>query len=358
MIPRLLLVAGGTGGHIMPAIALGRWIAGKHPGTVVSYACGARALEVDIYSSAGIIPQRLRLVGSPLAGGISPGERLDRLISMASSVVEARRILKWSSPDCCILFGGYVSLPFLIMCRIMKIPVAVHEQNACAGMVTRLADKLGTPLLTGWEVCFPLRRERFTRVGVPVRDFRKMERAAALSELGVDMEAVGRFTAVVFSGSLGSAEVREKIVRLSAQSDFKAWAFLLSAASGKVEKIGGHVWALPKLWDPSALFAAADCIITRGGGSTLAEAAVQGLPALLIPWRGASGDHQYHNAAAFAAENGGLIVESEGDQRLFAEKLLLLRELSGSCVQDGAFRQYNKADKICEQFWEAIVSQI
>ena len=344
----------------MPAVAFGRWLADNHSDIGINYVCGARELELEIYENAGITPRRLSLTGSPLSGGISTRERTVRTLNVAQAFAEARKILKEARPSCCVLFGGYVSLPFLMVCKAMRIPIIIHEQNACAGMVTRLAAKIGATVLTGWESCFPLQRSCFTRVGVPVRRFKKIERVQALKLLGIDEDISDKTVAVVFSGSLGSVSIKEKIYAVAGQPVFKKWLFLLPAVSTPVlaEKILDSVWELPKIWEPYALFSAADCIVTRAGGSTLTETAVRGLPALVIPWRGAAGDHQYHNAVAFAAENTGLILESENDLGLFSEKLLTLKELADVHIQNEAPKLYNKVDKICGEFWEAIVSRM
>lgn len=350
---RVLLVAGGTGGHIMPAISFGRWAA-ENRGAEVGYVCGMRPLEREIYSSAGISPRIIALSGSPLAGGISLKARMERSFSSVKALGEARKILREFRPDHCVLFGGYVSLPFLLMCKTMQIPVAVHEQNACAGKITKLAAMEGTPVLTGWETCFPLKRSKFTRVGVPVRKFRKLERGEAIRQLGLPDAGADLFTVVVFSGSLGSVPIKEKILKISENAEFSDFLFLIPSVASEIEKVSERVWVLPKIWDPSPLFAAADCVVTRAGGSILTELAVLGIPALVVPWREAAGDHQYYNAAAFISENTGIIINLENNTVSFAAQILELRNLAGVYKQNKAAEPYNKADKICERLWEAL----
>lgn len=353
---RILLIAGGTGGHIMPALSFGSWAA-KNRCAEVGYVCGTRAMERDIYFNAGAVPMMIHLDGSPLSGGITMKKRAERTLAMVTSLAEARKILRDFRPDCCVLFGGYISLPFLAMCRVMRIPALVHEQNACAGLVTKLAAGLGLPVLTGWDACFPLKRKRFTRVGVPVRTFKQPDRGEALNILGIPEPAPGSSTAVVFSGSLGSVPIKEKILEISSREYFRDWLFLLPSVAEKTEKIGDNVWVLPKIWDPSPLFAAADYIVTRAGGSILTEIATLGLPALVIPWRGAANDHQFYNASAFLSENTGIILDLENDSGLLASRILELRGLTGACMQKKVSRLYNKADIICEKLWEALPSK-
>lgn len=355
-VKRILLIAGGTGGHIMPALSFGRWAA-KNRRAEVAYVCGTRAMEREIYLSAGVTPMTVDMVGSPLSGGITVKERVDRSFTVAKSFAGARKILKDFRPDCCLLFGGYISLPFLMTCRGMNIPVFVHEQNACAGLVTKLASKLGVPVLTGWDACFPLARKQFTRVGVPVREFNNLDRQAAFDLLGIPEPDLGCFTAVIFSGSLGSVSIKERIHEISSGESFKDWLFLIPSVAEKTERVGGNVWVLPKIWDPSPLFAVADCVVTRAGGSILTEIAVFELPALVIPWREAANDHQFHNASAFLSENTGIIFDMGNGSRLLADRILGLKELTCTCMQKKASRLYNTADVICEKLWEALASK-
>lgn len=356
MTDRLLLIAGGTGGHIMPAIAFGRW-ALRFRGAEIGYVSGIRPLETEIYSSAGIEPHVLNLSGSPLSGGVSLKNKMNRVFATVVACAKARKILKEFRPSSCVMFGGYISLPFLIMCKMMKIPAVLHEQNACAGMVSRLAAKLGVSVLTAWESCIPLDRTRFERIGIPVREFKKIERGEAIKMLGVEGDFADRFIAVIFSGSLGSVSIKGQVVEAASSVDFKDWLFLIPAVSDVAERISANVWVLPKMWDPSPLFSAADCIVTRAGGSTLAEVAALEIPALVIPWKDAANNHQYHNAVAFLSENTGIILDLENNAGLLPSKLLELKGLVQCGTQKRTSRPYNKVDKICERLWEAMSSQ-
>lgn len=353
---RILLVAGGTGGHIMPAISFGRW-AIENRAAEVDYVCGVRPLEKEIYTNSDISPHIIGMTGSPLSGGISVKARMERSITSVRALDEARRVIRKFSPSCCVLFGGYISLPFLLVCKMLRIPVVIHEQNACAGQVTKLAAKARIPVLTGWETCFPLSSKQFKRVGVPVRRFSKPDRAGAMKQLGVTEESTNKFIAVIFSGSLGSTSIKKQILSVSGDEKFGDFLFLIPSVSTEVEKVTDRVWLLPKIWDPSPLFAVADCAVTRAGGSMLAELAVLGIPALIIPWRDAAADHQYYNASAFISENTGIILNSENDPTFLATEILELRKLTSGCKQNRDSKLYNNANKICEQLWDAIASQ-
>lgn len=352
---RLLLVAGGTGGHIWPAISLGRWIERNRPGVSVGYVCGMRQLELDIYSSAGIDPQRLPLEGSPFSGG-GILNKLSRIEGLFSSFGKARRLIKQAAPDCCVLFGGYLSFPVLMVCLALKIPVVMHEQNAYAGKVTRIASKLGVEIFTGWSECIPLPLGKYTRIGVPVRVFEKIDRSQAWHKLGLPGDVPAGPMVVAFTGSLGSMSIKEFICDTATTEQFKNWTFILPAVSESVEKIGENIYLLPNIWDASLLFSLADMAVIRAGGSTLTEVGTIGIPSIVIPWRGAADDHQYHNAVAFLAENAGILWDSGSDNKMFAKKLAKLYEISKDRRQIMASKLYNSAGRICEDFWLALSS--
>ena len=112
----ILIVSGGTGGHIFPAMVFGQWLE-RNVGASVTYLSGHRPVEAAIYASAGIMPRVLSMEGSPL-GVRSPSQILKRTLSMFSAFGETSSCLKEAKPDAAFLFGGYVSFAPLLMCRL------------------------------------------------------------------------------------------------------------------------------------------------------------------------------------------------------------------------------------------------
>lgn len=355
--PRLLLVAGGTGGHIFPALAFGTWLSKARPDADVTYMCGARELEREIYRAAGAEPFVLSASGSPLRA--PQGRRIERCRELLASFLEARGHLRKVSPDLCVLFGGYVSAPVLLLARMGKTTVVAHEQNAHAGRITRLASKMGVPVASGWAVCEPLRETAYTHTGIPVRSFRRMERREAWRELGIPAELSALPTVLVMTGSLGSEGIQTVLSSLCRDERMRDWVFLAVGAPGNIpERVTEHFFLLPKRWDASPFFSSADVAITRGGASTLSEMAAVNLPCVVIPWRGAAGDHQMTNARYFARAPGRAVWdEKTGEIGDLAEKLNALRRAFP--VQAGAIdnkKMYNHAENACENLWNLFVS--
>lgn len=348
---RLLLAAGGTGGHIWPALSFGGWIRERHPECEVGYICGSRPLEREIYHAAGAEPVILPMEGSPLSGG-GIRQKGRRLASLFSAYGAAAEFIARFKPDAALLFGGYLSFPLIMACKRAGVRCAMHEQNARAGKVTRLAARLGLEIYSGWKECLPLPPRKHLRTGVPVRDFAPLSQSEAWRKLALAEEMPAGPKVVVFSGSLGSQSIKEKICGLAA-GEFCSWNFILPAVAEKKERVGGNVWLLPKVWDASPLYAAADMLVLRAGGSTLTEAGVLGIPALIIPWKGATDNHQYYNALSFVSENAGLIWTGDEGTEVLASSLLRLRSMG---VKGRGRGLYGQGNVICENLWSALWS--
>lgn len=278
---RILLVAGGTGGHIWPAVSFGRWLEANVPEVRVDYVCGNRELEKNIYSAAECEPFVLPLSGSPLSGNLM--EKLRRTKAVFQAFKEAKGIIKRTSPNFVLLFGGYVSFPVLMAARFAGVPVAVHEQNAYAGKVTRFAASKKVPVFSGWEDCMPLSYTKFRRTGVPVRKFHLPKQPEAWARLGFDEPMPYGTKVVVFTGSLGSSPVKDLICEISQKEPFKNWSFILPAVSETREKPFDNVYLTPKIWSTEILYSLSDMAIVRAGGSSLTEVGTLGIAACVIP---------------------------------------------------------------------------
>lgn len=327
---RVLIVSGGTGGHIFPALVFGRWLE-EQRGACVSYLSGSRPLEADIYGSAGVKPWRLSLDGSPL-GVRSPGKILRRSFAMLSAFSETSRCFKEMRPDVVFLFGGYVSFVPLLLCRLRGLPAVIHEQNSVAGRVTRLASRMGAVIVSGWEECVGLHGPHIP-VGVPVRAPVRLSREEAERRLGLsplkDAQVVG-----VAGGSLGSRSLMEKVLEaadaLAGRERPVEFLFLGDgAAEGR-----GNVRFVGRQWDMDPFYSLCDVLICRAGASTLAEALRWGLPTVTVPWPGAADGHQERNALCFADEGGG-VVWREGSREPLVDALEeLLRDSRGAQPPD------------------------
>jgi UDP-N-acetylglucosamine--N-acetylmuramyl-(pentapeptide) pyrophosphoryl-undecaprenol N-acetylglucosamine transferase len=350
-----MLVAGGTGGHILPAVAFGDWLCREKPKINVSYMSGSRAVELEIYRASNIEPFVLSASGSPM--GVSGTRRLKRFAELPKSFLQANRIMKKLSPDICVMFGGYISMPALFAVKMRGIRSVLHEQNARAGRVTRIAARLRVPIASGWKDCEPLPASLRTEVGVPIRRFKSVGKDEARLFLGVN-EDKGVPLVTVMTGSLGSEKLPEVILRLTRLGEFSSWKFLIIDSSvGISQSAGKNVVRMPRMWDISALYAASDVLITRGGASTLSEIEALGIPSVVVPWRKASDDHQMKNALAVASEKIKIWDEDKDSLTDLSDKLQKLYTSYCHENRDTGNLLYNACEtgeKSCRRLWEFV----
>ena len=309
---RILIVSGGTGGHIFPAIVFGNEL--KRSGHEIFYICGSRKLELEIYNASGISPHIIDLSGSPL-GSSSVLKNFGRVVDLIKGFKNTYKYIRELKPDLIILFGGYISFIPLIIAKLKKIPAVIHEQNAAAGRVTRIAEKLGVQILTGWPECKGIKK--FNYAGIPVREPERISRQEALKLLGLekfiapDQKIIG-----ITGGSLGSVNLRGLLIKTAALCKNYAFIFL---SSGEIRN-QDNMHFLKSRWDMNTFYSACDVLICRSGGSTLAEAMKWNINTITIPWPQSAEHHQELNALEFSKlfSNGNIFSEN-GDPENLAE---------------------------------------
>jgi UDP-N-acetylglucosamine--N-acetylmuramyl-(pentapeptide) pyrophosphoryl-undecaprenol N-acetylglucosamine transferase len=303
--PTYVIAAGGTGGHIFPAIALGREIAAQRPEARVVMVGTAEGLEARLFREAGFELATVRasgFAGKRLAG------RVAALARLPLGILEARRLLRRLLPRAVAGLGGYVSVPVLLAAGSLGIPTLVHESNALPGVANRLLAKRATVLAVTLEEAAARLGRPAAVTGTPVR--REFFAAPPLAA----REA--RRRVLLFGGSQGSAALNRAAV---------AAVPALAAAGVEVVHQTGEKWIedvraaygttppgarlepfLPRLWEEMA---AADLVVSRAGAMTLAELAAAGRPAILVPLATATHGHQLENARAFAAAGAATVLE-------------------------------------------------
>ncbi|MDR3077105.1 MAG: UDP-N-acetylglucosamine--N-acetylmuramyl-(pentapeptide) pyrophosphoryl-undecaprenol N-acetylglucosamine transferase [Synergistaceae bacterium] len=354
----LLLIAGGTGGHIVPAIAFGEWVRREKPYVRVDYVSGSRPVELEIYRASDIEPFVLDASGSPL--GASGLRSIKRWAGLLRGFLQTNHIMKRVKPDLCLMFGGYISFPALIAARLRGIRSVLHEQNALAGRVTRIAAKLGVPIASGWKDCEPLPHSSYKPVGVPIRRLVNIEKEDAWKTIGAGSDPQCGPTVSVMTGSLGSEKIVEILAKISALADFSSWRFLIvDPGVGKPLKVGGNVTKLPQMWDISPFYAVADLLLTRCGASTLAEVNALGKPAVIAPWGSAADDHQMKNARCVSDFEKIRIWDEKNDSlNDLADKLLELYNNYVGKNGDLVNLLYNAGEASetnCRRLWDFVV---
>ena len=307
---RVFLVAGGTGGHIFPAIAFGQWLNREKNISSVYYICGNRSLELEIYRYSEIEPLILPTEGSPFG---TPGiiKKISRTFDIVKSCIYMFSLVRKVKPDVCFLFGGYVSFPALIACSVAGIPVVVHEQNAAAGRVVRFSEMIGKLVVRSWD--------NEVTSNVPVRRFVLHDRQIAFEKLGIGSRWINSGIVGILGGSLTSKSL-VKILFSMAES-FPEVLFLI--LSEKEETRAENILFVGRQWDMNPIFSIVNLIICRGGASTLAELEAYNISSIVIPWEKSSDNHQVANALKFTEITGNYIWREYQD----TEELLRLVSL-------------------------------
>lgn len=331
MTYRILLAAGGTGGHIIPSVAFGLWL--QKRGESVIWLSGSRPLEDEIYKAHGVVPRRLSLEGSPL--GVSGLRSLKRWKHLFSSFFEARAILKKERIDRCVLFGGYLSMPVLLAARCLRVPVLMHEQNTVAGKVTRFAARCGIPVACAWEECKGLGTAKKIVTGMPLREIHLIDKKDAQKRLLGTLLSDDEKLIIILGGSLGSGGMRK--VLQDAQNMIKSTSCKVLCMGIKAEdRPFSEALVHEACWDMTTVFSAADVIVCRAGASTLAELRALGIPVLVVPWLKAVGQHQLSNAQYFSKLTGAPVFLEGSSQEQFRAALQSVAERRMSCEDSSA----------------------
>lgn len=327
---RVVIAGGGTGGHVVPALAIGRELRDKH-GAELLFVGTARGLETKLVPEAGF---RLELVRSGQLKNVSLKTRLKTFAELPLGVVHCMRLLKEFRPQVVVGVGGYASGPAMIAALLKGIPTLAYEPNAVPGMTNKLLGKRVSAAAVNFATTVRFFRNAEV-TGVPVRPeiFELPARPAG---------AAPRL--LVTAGSQGAAvfnEVMPKIVSgLFRQVPgltivHQTGARHLEATRAAFEASGADAtrWRVEAfLTDMPAEYAAADLVLARSG-STVAELCAAGKPSLLVPFPQAADDHQRKNAEVLASAGAAVMLLQRDATPETMEKMLV------DLLRDGAKRQ-------------------
>lgn len=315
----IVIAAGGTGGHIFPGLALADALRRRAPDAKVSFIGTPRGLEGTIVPKRGYALHLIDM--KPFLRRFGP-EALTTFVSLVRSTGQARRILRRERASAVVGMGGYAGLPVLAAARRLRLPRILHESGAVPGLANRVAARLTPNIALAFEEAarfFP-RPSRPRTVGMPLDpSIAGLDRSALRQEArdAVDLPVDSRVL-LVLGGSLGAMRLNGVGVDLASRwrgrSDLrilmKTGATHVQAVRAELDRRGvaGLVRSLAFLDRMDLAYAAADLAVCRAGAGTVAELAAVGLPAILVPYPHAPGDHQTMNARPLARAGAAVIV--------------------------------------------------
>jgi len=328
---RVVIAAGGTGGHIYPAVAVARSLRALPAAPELAWIGGHRGLEAGIVPGIGIPFSRLAL-RSLRSTGRDVHLVLDPL-RLAASFPQALWWLARHRPDAIVTSGGYVAIPILAAARLLRIPAVLWEGNVVPGRSVRATARLADVVAVSFEAtCAALGVERCYVTGTPIRDPRAIDREAARERLGIP--AAPRLL-LVFGGSQAVRRFNAAVAGALGRLVERCWVLHVTGEAGQAEMLAVRDALPPERRDRyrpfpflagemTAALAAADLVVGRAGSSTLAEAAAFGLPMVCVPYPHAAG-HQRANADAYAATGAAHVVadaDFDADALVAAARLL------------------------------------
>lgn len=323
---KILFVAGGTGGHINPAIAVASEIKRLYPESDILFVGTKNRMETKIVPAAGFPIKTVEMSGfsrKMTLGGVKDNIKTAILTLKASG--EAKKIISNFSPDVVVGYGGYVTGPILRAAVKSGIPTCIHEQNAFPGVANKaLAKMVDRVMLTSPEAEKYMKCKNAPVItGLPVRrQILQADKDFARASLGVKPTEM---LVLSMGGSLGADEINNAVIGMLKELHNEKDIRFIHATG----QYGSFVWdELKKLGisygkntnidlreyinDMDVCLPACDLVISRAGASSIAEISALGKPSILIPSPNVAENHQFHNANTLA-ENGGAILIEEKD---------------------------------------------
>ena len=319
---RAILAGGGTGGHVIPALAIANELE-TECGAHVLFIGTARGIENRLVPAAGY---ELRLVEVGALKKVSLARRLQTLFELPKAIFQAKQIVESFRPDVVIGVGGYASGPAMLAAAISGIPTLAFEPNVVPGFANRvLAIAVSAAAVQFEATCKYFRR--CVVVGVPVRR----------AFFDIATKTSGPPTLLVSGGSQGAHALNQAVmgalrllrdrvpgihvIHQTGERDYNEaqGTYLRSGASAEVTPF---IEAMPQA------FARADLLVCRSGASTVGEVAAAGKPAIFIPFPHATDDHQLRNAEVLARAGAAVVIE---EKDLSSERL---SEVIGALLLD------------------------
>ena len=283
---RVLIAAGGTGGHIYPGLAVAKEVMRRDPSSAVRFVGTARGLETRLVPQAGF---ELSLIES--AGLVNMGlrDRVRGLVVLPKSFLAARRVIKEFRPDVVVGAGGYVSGPVLMTAALMRIPTLVMESNAVPGFTNRQLARFVDAAAVSFEAALPFFRGKGVVTGNPIR--------REFFDVPVKERDPARFSLLIFGGSQGARAINEAMVAALPHLEGHREVLRVTHQTGKLDFERVREGYRAAGWEENAdvreyvddmvsAFAAADLIVSRAGATTSFELMAAGRAALMVPLPG------------------------------------------------------------------------
>ena len=319
--PTVVIMAGGTGGHIFPGLAVAQAL--RERGVQVAWLGADGGMETRLVPQHGVAIDTIAVKG---VRGKGMASLLAAPVLILRAVRDAARVLRARQPSAVVSFGGFAAGPGGIAARIAGIPLLVHEQNRAAGMTNKALAMVARQVLVGFPQTFATE----TLVGNPVR----AQIAQVAPPAQRDFGHGGALRLLVLGGSQGARALNNAVphavaaLGLPVEILHQAGEKMLDEARKAYADAGVAATVEPFIADMAAAYAHADIVVCRAGALTLAELCAVGVGSVLVPFPQAVDDHQTRNAE-YLVERGAALLLKQGDD-LAARLQQVLAELAAN----------------------------
>lgn len=308
---RIVISAGGTGGHIYPALAVINKIKEKEPNSEFLYIGTHNRMEKDIVPKYNIPFKSIEIYGFNRKNILKNFKTLKCLIT---SKIKCKKIIKEFNPDIVIGFGGYVTVPVISAAHSLKIKTFIHEQNSVAGKANlSLANKVDLIGISFKSSINEFPKEKTIFTGNPCGENAIKQNPIDKSTFNLSKN---KKLVLFVMGSLGASKVNEYLVKSMNLFKNKDYEILYVTGNKDYEKIKknkfpNNVKIVPYIENMTRIMKNTDIIVTRAGASTLSEVISLKIPSILIPSPYVPNNHQYKNAMDLVNNNAAIILEEK-----------------------------------------------
>lgn len=350
---RVIISAGGTGGHIYPALAIINKIKEEEPNSEFLYIGTTNRMEKDLIPSLGYRYEALEVTGFKRKLTLDNFKTVKNFIN---AIKKSKKIIKEFNPDVVIGCGGYVTAPVIYAAKKLGIKTFIHEQNSVVGLANKFLSKYSDKVGVSFESTikdFPEGKAILT--GNPCSEKALSIKKIKKESLEIDKN---KKQVLIVMGSLGSRTVNDKIISFIDKFKNKDYSVIFVTGTTyyekvKDKKVPNNVKMLPFIYEMPGVMKATDLMVTRAGASTMSEITALEVPSIFIPSPFVTNNHQYKNAMDLANNGAGIILEEKDltEESLInlidntinnKEKLLEMKKnLKKLGIKDSSTRIYN-----------------
>ncbi len=358
----IVIAAGGTGGHLYPAIAVAREFLQRDSSARILFVGTTRGIERKVLAHEGF---SLRCISANPLMGKRPLEMAKALVTLPLSVRQSLTILKEQGADLVFGVGGYTSPAMLMAAFLRRIPGVILEPNAYPGMANKVVAPLVQRIFLAFESTVQFFDRHKTRVvGTPVRQaFLDVQEPS-----GGRAEGNGTRHVLIFGGSQGAKAINSAVIEALPMLSAMKETITITHQTGEADhervaaaygQAGLFAHVVPFLYDMPAVLRTADLVVSRAGAMTIAELTVCGKPAILIPLPTAIYNHQLRNAEVMARAGGAVLLpqaELTGAElaRIITDILREPQRLQAMSQQSWNMRRSDAAEAIVRECYDVI----